>query len=65
MSGQSREDVQIGAEVEVVLKEDQRSGKLTHGIVADILTNSQFHPRGIKVRLESGEIGRVQNIVGK
>ena len=63
MSGQNREDIKPGLEVDVVLKEDQRSGKLTHGIVADILTSSQFHPHGIKVRLESGEVGRVQNII--
>ena len=63
MNGQNREDVTIGASVDIVLKEDQRTGKLTSGIVADILTNSQFHPHGIKVRLESGEVGRVQNII--
>lgn len=63
MNGQNREDVREGMEVDIVLKEDQRSGKLTRGIVQDILTNSQFHPHGIKVRLESGEVGRVQNIL--
>ena len=63
MNGQNREDVKAGAQVDVVLKEDQRTGKLTRGIVADILTSSPFHPRGIKVRLESGEVGRVQNIL--
>ena len=62
MNGQNRENISVGIEVDVVLKEDQRAGKLTRGIVADILTNSQFHPHGIKVRLESGEVGRVQNI---
>ena len=48
--------------VEVVLKADQRTGKLTRGIVAEILTSSNFHPRGIKVRLEDGQVGRTQNI---
>jgi len=63
MNGQNREDVKPGLVVDVVLKEDQRSGKLTRGIVRNILTNSSYHPHGIKVRLESGEVGRVQNIV--
>jgi uncharacterized repeat protein (TIGR03833 family) len=65
MNGQNREDIKPGLEVDIVLKQDQASGKLTRGIVADILTNSQFHPHGIKVRLESGEVGRVQDIVNK
>ncbi|MEK7584113.1 MAG: YwbE family protein [Patescibacteria group bacterium] len=63
MNGQKRDDVRPGLEVDVVLKEDQGSGRLTRGIVADILTSSSFHPRGIKVRLESSEVGRVQHIV--
>lgn len=63
MNPQNREDIKIGQEVEVVLKEDQRSGTLTRGIVAEILTNSSFHPHGIKVRLEDGQVGRVQNIL--
>ncbi|PJC82721.1 hypothetical protein CO006_02215 [Candidatus Roizmanbacteria bacterium CG_4_8_14_3_um_filter_35_14] len=63
MNGQNRKDIKIGQEVEVVLKEDQRTGKLTRGIVSEILTNSSFHPHGIKVRLEDGQVGRVQNIV--
>jgi uncharacterized repeat protein (TIGR03833 family) len=63
MNGQNREDIRAGIEVDIVLKQDQGSGKLTRGIVEDILTNSQFHPHGIKVRLESGEVGRVQNII--
>ncbi|MEK9173102.1 MAG: YwbE family protein [Patescibacteria group bacterium] len=62
MNGQNKDNVKPGLQVDVILKEDQRSGKLTHGIVRDILTNSKFHPHGIKVRLESGEVGRVQNI---
>ncbi len=60
---QNRENINIGAEVEIVLKQDQQSGQLTRGIVADILTNSPFHPHGIKVRLEDGQVGRVQNIL--
>lgn len=63
MNGCSREDIRPGLTVDVVLKEDQPTGRLTRGIVQDILTNSSFHPRGIKVRLESGEVGRVQNVV--
>jgi uncharacterized repeat protein (TIGR03833 family) len=63
MIGQNREDIRPGIEVDIVLKEDQRTGKLTRGIVQDILTSSPFHPHGIKVRLESGEVGRVQNII--
>lgn len=63
MDGTNREDVKPGAEVEIVLKQDQGSGALTRGIVQEILTNSAFHPHGIKVRLESGEVGRVKNIV--
>jgi len=62
MKGQNREDIKIGQEVEVVLKEDQKTGKLTRGIVSEILTNSSFHPHGVKVRLEDGQVGRVQNI---
>jgi uncharacterized repeat protein (TIGR03833 family) len=64
MDGQDRENVKPGSEVEIVLKQDQASGKLTRGVVKDILTNSRFHPHGIKVRLESGEVGRVQNVLG-
>ena len=63
MSGQNRDDIKIGSEVDVVLKADQRTGTLTHGVVAEILTPSDFHPRGIKVRLEDGQVGRVQNII--
>lgn len=65
MNWQNRGDIKIGLSVEVVLKEDQRTGKLTRGIVADILTSSNFHPHGIKVRLENGQVGRVQNIIEK
>ena len=63
MNGQNRENVKIGSRVEVVLKTDQKTGTLTYGIVAEILTNSSFHPHGIKVRLEDGRVGRVQKIV--
>jgi uncharacterized repeat protein (TIGR03833 family) len=62
MEGRNREDVTPGADVSVVLKEDQPTGKLTRGIVQDLLTKSAFHPRGIKVRLQGGKIGRVQVI---
>jgi len=62
MDGQKRENVKIGSEVEIVLKADQRTGKLTRGIVAEILTSSASHHRGIKVRLKDGKIGRVQKI---
>lgn len=64
MNGQNRGNIQPGLEVEIVLKADQGSGKLTRGMVADILTSSSTHPHGIKVRLTSGQVGRVQNIVG-
>ena len=62
MDGQRRESIKIGAEVDIVLKTDQRTGKLTHGKVAEILTSSASHHRGIKVRLEDGQVGRVQKI---
>lgn len=62
MNGQNRNDIKAGLEVGIVLKADQRSGRITEGIVQDILTNSMFHPHGIKVRLTSGEVGRVQYI---
>ncbi|MBU0731809.1 YwbE family protein [Patescibacteria group bacterium] len=61
--GQSREDIYPGLEVNIVLKKDQRSGKLTRGVVKDILTSSAKHHRGIKVRLENGQVGRVQEIL--
>jgi uncharacterized repeat protein (TIGR03833 family) len=63
MDGQSREDITIGLEVRIVLKQDQRSGKLTEGIVKDLLTKSNYHPHGIKVRLENGDVGRVKEII--
>ncbi|WP_060825598.1 YwbE family protein [Sulfurospirillum cavolei] len=61
--GQQRSNIKKGVRVQIVLKEDQRSGKLTEGVVKDILTNSANHPHGIKVRLESGEVGRVKEII--
>jgi uncharacterized repeat protein (TIGR03833 family) len=64
MSGTNRADIKPGLKVLIVLKKDQRSGRLTEGIVKDILTKSSSHPHGIKVRLESGEIGRVKEILG-
>jgi uncharacterized repeat protein (TIGR03833 family) len=63
MEGKRRVDIRPGLRVQIVLKQDQRTGKLTEGIVAEILTNSSTHPHGIKVRLESGAVGRVQLIL--
>ena len=63
MDGKRRADVKIGCGVLVVQKQDQRSGKLTEGIVAKLLTNSATHPHGIKVMLEGGIVGRVQQIL--
>lgn len=63
MNGTNRADITPGIEVEIVLKQDQRSGKLTQGIVQNILTSSSFHPHGIKVRLTDGQVGRVKNIL--
>jgi len=63
MDGTRRSDIRPGLRVSVVVKKDQRTGKLTEGIVRDILTNSPAHPHGIKVRLESGEVGRVKGIL--
>ena len=62
MSGTERNSIKSGIRVSIVLKEDQRTGKLTEGIVKDILTKSSVHPHGIKVRLESGQVGRVKEI---
>jgi uncharacterized repeat protein (TIGR03833 family) len=63
MDGTTRSDIRIGATVRIVQKQHQRSGTLTDGTVADILTNSPTHPHGIKVRLTSGEVGRVKEIL--
>ncbi|HBA04361.1 hypothetical protein IO99_07715 [Clostridium sulfidigenes] len=62
MDGTKRADIKIGSKVLVVKKEDQRTGKLTEGTVTRLLTNSSVHPRGIKVMLEGGVVGRVQKI---
>jgi uncharacterized repeat protein (TIGR03833 family) len=63
MNGQQRSNIRPGKRVEIILKKDQRTGKRTLGVVKDILTSSPFHSRGIKVRLEDGQIGRVQEIL--
>jgi uncharacterized repeat protein (TIGR03833 family) len=62
MQGQNRNDIYPGLEVDIILKKDQRSGKRTRGIVKDLLTSSAFHSRGIKVRLDDGQVGRVIEI---
>lgn len=62
MDGTERKNIKVGLEVSIVLKKDQRSGALTEGIVQRILTNSPKHPHGIKVRLTTGEVGRVKEI---
>ncbi|WAH42586.1 YwbE family protein [Alicyclobacillus fastidiosus] len=61
--GKNRKDIRPGLEVDIVLKKDQPTGKLTRGFVKDILTNSPTHPHGIKVRLRDGQVGRVQAIL--
>jgi uncharacterized repeat protein (TIGR03833 family) len=63
MNGTKRSDIKPGLRVRIVLKQDQVSGKLTEGIVKDILTNSSTHPHGIKVRLVSGQVGRVKQVL--
>ena len=63
MDGKSRRDIVPGAEVDIVLKKDQRNGKLTRGFVKDLLTRSARHPHGIKVRLTDGQVGRVKEIL--
>ena len=60
IDGTKRSNIEIGSDVKIVLKKDQRTNKLTAGKVKDILTNSQSHPHGIKVRLEDGQVGRVK-----
>ncbi len=64
-NGTARENIKQGLSVGIVLKQDQRSGKITQGIVKRILTNSSFHPHGIKVQLEDGRVGRVKEIHSK
>ncbi len=63
MDGTQRSVIQPGTAVNIILKQDQRSGKLTEGIVKNILTKSSYHSRGIKVRLEDGQVGRVQEVL--
>jgi uncharacterized repeat protein (TIGR03833 family) len=63
MDGKKRINIKSGIKVNIVLKQDQRTGKLTQGVVKDLLTNSPSHPHGIKVRLTSGDVGRVQEIL--
>jgi len=63
MDGQNRADIYPGLEVGIILKKDQRTGNITYGVVQNLLTSSAFHSRGIKVRLEDGQIGRVVEIV--
>lgn len=63
MNGQNRSDIYPGLEVDIILKKDQRSGKRTRGFVKDLLTSSAYHSRGIKVRLEDGQVGRVIEII--
>ncbi len=65
MSGRNRSDIKAGTLVQVVRKQDQRTGKLTEGIVKDILTKSSTHPHGIKVRLTNGIVGRVKEILSE
>ena len=62
MDGQQRNKIKLGAHVAIVLKKDQQTGRLTKGYVKDLLTKSSFHPHGIKVRLEDGQVGRVSEI---
>jgi len=64
MDGTKRSDIRLGMRVRVVLKKDQPTGRLTEGVVKDLLTKSPAHPHGIKVRLESGAVGRVKEILG-
>ena len=63
MDGTIRADITLGLHVAIVLKKDQKTGKVTTGVVQRILTNSRTHPHGIKVRLESGKIGRIKDIL--
>ena len=64
-NGQQRSSIRPGLTVDIVLKQDQRTGKTTRGIVKDILTNSPSHPHGIKVRLREGHVGRVKSIIAE
>ncbi|MBO2945314.1 YwbE family protein [Paenibacillus sp. F411] len=63
MNGQQRSAIRPGLVVDIVIKQHQRTGQLTRGVVKDLLTNSPTHPHGIKVRLQDGQVGRVKHIV--
>ncbi len=63
MDGTDRKAIRPGVRVDIVLKHDQRTGRLTRGVVRDVLTKSPHHPHGIKVRLETGEVGRVKEVL--
>lgn len=63
MDGRQRNDIRPGTRVEIILKKDQRTGRRTIGVVKDILTSSAYHSRGIKVRLDDGQVGRVQGVL--
>jgi uncharacterized repeat protein (TIGR03833 family) len=65
MNGKIRSDIKVGTHVKIVQKQDQCSGRLTEGVVQDILTKSSQHPHGIKVRLQSGVVGRVKEILSE
>lgn len=65
MDSRERKDVRPGLTVDIVLKQDQRTGRLIRGVVKDVLTKSSYHPHSIKVRLESGEVGRVKAVLGE
>jgi uncharacterized repeat protein (TIGR03833 family) len=65
MNGKQRDDIRPGLRVAIVLKQDQRTGRRTIGVVKDLLTSSKFHPHGIKVRLTDGQVGRVQEILAE
>ena len=64
MDGRTRKNIKPGLEVDIVLKKDQRTGRLTRGVVKDLLTKSATHPHGIKVRLMDGQVGRVKTVIG-
>lgn len=63
MDGRERKNIKPGTQVAIVLKQDQRTNRLTNGVVKNILTNSPMHPHGIKVRLEDGQVGRVKEVL--
>jgi uncharacterized repeat protein (TIGR03833 family) len=65
MNGQNRSNIRQGIEVDIILKQDQRTGKTTRGVVKDLLTKSANHPHGIKVRLQDGQVGRVKTIISQ